>query len=65
MAKAIGLAPSAYGRGVKDFNLQLSPPEGPRDGLLVRLRYALVAQDDPGDTDTRDLRVMVFYDLPF
>jgi len=58
-------APSAYGRGETDFNLQWSPPEGPLTGLLVRLRYALVAQDDPGDTDTRDLRVMVFYDLPF
>jgi len=30
----------------------------------VRLRYAYVAQDDPGDTDLKDLRVMVFYDLP-
>jgi hypothetical protein len=25
----------------------------------------MVAQDDPGDTDLTDFRVMVFYDLPF
>jgi hypothetical protein len=31
----------------------------------VRVRYAMVAQDDPGDTDLTDFRVMVFYDLPF
>jgi hypothetical protein len=58
-------APSAYGRGETDLNLQWSPPEGALKGLLVRLRYAMVAQDDPGDTDLKDLRVMVFYDLPF
>jgi hypothetical protein len=57
-------SPTAYGRDETDFNLQWSPPEGPLKGLLVRLRYALVSQDDPGDTDLRDLRVMVFYDLP-
>jgi hypothetical protein len=58
-------AASAYGRGETDFNLQWSPPEGTLKGLMVRLRYAVVAQDDPGDTDLKDLRVMVFYDLPF
>jgi hypothetical protein len=30
---------------------------------MVRLRYARVAQDDPGDTDLNDLRVMVYYDM--
>ncbi|NUS61906.1 MAG: outer membrane porin, OprD family [Lysobacter sp.] len=57
-------AASAYGRGETDFNLQWSPPEGMLKGLLVRLRYARVNQDDPGDTDLNDLRVMVFYDIP-
>ena len=55
---------TAYGRGETDYNLQWSPPEGTLKGLMVRLRYAHVAQDDPGDTDLNDLRVMVYYDLP-
>ena len=58
------VAASAYGRGETDYNVQWSPPEGTLKGLMVRLRYAHVAQDDPGDTDLNDLRVMVFYDLP-
>lgn len=53
-----------YGRGEADFNLQWTPPEGTFKGLMVRLRYAKVMQDDPGDTDLSDLRLMVFYDLP-
>lgn len=57
-------AASAFGRGETDFNVQWSPPEGTLKGLMVRLRYAYVAQDDPGDTDLKDLRVMVYYDLP-
>ena len=56
---------SGFGRGETDLNVQWSPPEGALKGLLVRVRYAVVAQDDPGDTDLKDLRVMVFYDLPF
>jgi hypothetical protein len=55
---------SAYGRGETDFNLQWSPPEGTLKGLMVRLRYAHVAQHDPGDTALNDLRLMVYYDLP-
>ena len=58
-------AASGYGRGETDFNVQWSPPEGRLKGLMVRVRYAMVAQDDPGDTDLTDFRVMVFYDLPF
>ncbi|BCT93936.1 porin [Lysobacter helvus] len=57
-------APSAHAQGETDFNVQWSPPDGPLQGLLVRLRYARVARDDRGDTDLQDLRVMVFYDLP-
>jgi len=61
-----GSAPdtSGFGRGETDFNVQWTPPEGKLKGLMVRLRYANVAQDDPGDTDLNDLRVMVYYDLP-
>ena len=44
-------AASGYGRGETDFNLQWSPPEGTLKGLMVRLRYANVAQDDPGDLE--------------
>jgi hypothetical protein len=29
-------------------------PEGMLKGLMVRVRYAMVAQDDPGDTDLTD-----------
>jgi hypothetical protein len=57
-------AASGYGRGETDFNLQWSPPEGTLKGLMVRLRYAHVSQDDPGDTALNDLRLMVFYDVP-
>jgi len=57
-------AGSGFGRGETDLNFQWTPPEGTLKGLLVRLRYAVVAQEDPGDTDLKDLRVMVFYDLP-
>lgn len=57
-------ADDAYGRGEADFNLQWTPPEGKLKGLMVRLRYARVMQDDPGDTDLNDLRLMVYYDLP-
>jgi len=56
-------AASAFARGETDFNVQWSPPEGTLKGLMVRLRYAHVAQDDPADTDLNDLRVMVYYDL--
>ena len=61
-----GSAPdtSGFGRGETDFNVQWTPPEGKLKGLMVRVRYANVAQDDPGDTDLNDLRVMVYYDLP-
>jgi outer membrane porin, OprD family len=58
-------AASAYSRDETDFNLQWSPPEGKLKGLMVRLRYAMVDQDDPAGSDLSDLRVMVFYDLPY
>ena len=56
--------PLQFARDETDFNVQWAPPEGSLKGLLVRLRYAYVSQDDPGDSDLRDLRLMVYYDLP-
>ncbi len=47
-----------------DFNLQWAPPEGVLKGLMVRLRYADVSQNDPGNTSLQDLRVMIYYDPP-
>jgi hypothetical protein len=57
-------ATTAYARGESDFNFQWKPPEGKLQGLMVRLRYAYVQQNAPGDSDLTDLRVMVYYDLP-
>ena len=59
-----GTDSGAPGRGETDFNVQWTPPEGPLKGLMVRVRYAHVSQNDFGDTDLNDLRVMVYYDLP-
>lgn len=57
-------SPTEYAREELDFNLQWSPPEGVLKGLMVRLRYADVSQEDPGDTSLQDLRIMVYYDPP-
>ena len=54
--------PLQFARDETDFNVQWAPPEGSLKGLMVRLRYAYVSQDD--DSDLRDLRLMVYYDLP-
>lgn len=56
---------TAYSRSETDFNVQWAPPEGALKGLMVRLRYATVQQNDPGSTDLDDLRLIVYYDLPF
>jgi hypothetical protein len=53
--------PAQFSRDETDLNVQWSPPEGTLKGLMVRLRYAQVNQDN--DTDLSDLRVMVFYDV--
>ena len=53
-----------YAREEVDFNLQWSPPEGALKGLMVRLRYADVSQDDPTGSSMQELRVMVYYDPP-
>lgn len=57
-------SPTEYSKEEMDFNVQWSPPEGVLKGLMVRLRYADVSQNDPGDTSLQDLRIMVYYDPP-
>ena len=58
------VSPTEYSREEMDFNLQWAPPEGTLKGLMVRLRYADVSQNDPGNTSLQDLRIMVYYDPP-
>ena len=55
-------APGAFSRDEYDLNLQWSPETGVLKGLMVRLRYAHVEQDD--DTELDDFRLMVYYDPP-
>ena len=57
-------APTEFARQEADFNVQWKVPEGMFKGLMVRLRYAQVSQDDPASDDLKDLRIMVFYDPP-
>jgi hypothetical protein len=45
-----------------DLNLQWTLASGPLKGLMMRLRYAHVSQDDPANTDLDELRVMIYYD---
>jgi hypothetical protein len=56
--------PGQFARKEYDLNLQWSVPEGIMKGLLLRLRYAHVEQDDPLGTKLDDLRVMVYYEPP-
>ena len=39
--------PGQYARDEYDFNLQWTVPEGPLKGLMMRLRYAHIDQQDP------------------
>lgn len=57
-------SPTEYAKEELDFNLQWAPPEGTLKGLMVRLRYADVSQDDPGRSSLQDFRIMVYYDPP-
>jgi hypothetical protein len=57
-------ADTAYAKSEYDLNLQWLPPAGTLKGLMVRLRYAHVSHDDPGDTELDDLRLIVSYDPP-
>jgi hypothetical protein len=54
--------PGQFARDEYDLNLQWTVPEGMLKGLMMRLRYARVDQDDGTELD--DLRVMVYYDPP-
>jgi hypothetical protein len=55
-------SPTEFARDEYDLNLQWSPESGALKGLMVRLRYAHIDQDN--DTDLDDFRLMVFYDPP-
>ena len=56
--------PAQYARSEVDLNLQWAPASGPLQGLMMRLRYAHVAEDTPDTSTLDDLRVMVYYTLP-
>ena len=55
-------SPTEFARDEYDLNLQWSPESGALKGLMVRLRYAHVDQDNGTDLD--DFRLMVYYDPP-
>ena len=55
-------SPTEYARDEYDFNLQWNPESGALKGLMFRLRYAHIEQDN--DTDLDDFRLMVYYDPP-
>lgn len=57
-------SPTAYAKAEYDLNFQWTAAEGRWGGLMVRLRYAHIEQDDPAGTDQDDVRVMVYYDPP-
>ncbi|GGD46018.1 OprD family outer membrane porin [Pseudoxanthomonas indica] len=57
-------APGDYAKNETDFNVQWTIPEGIFKGLMLRLRYAHVRQDDPMGTNLDDLRLMIYYDPP-
>jgi predicted porin len=56
--------PAQYAKSELDLNLQWTPASGPLQGLMMRLRYAHVSQDDPASSSLDDLRVMVYYTVP-
>lgn len=55
-------APGQYSKDEYDFNIQWAFA-GALKGLAMRLRYAYVKQDDPGNSNLNDLRLIVTYDL--
>ena len=56
--------PAQFARDEYNLNLEWSPDSGPLKGLMLRLRFAHVTQDDPGNPDQDELRLMAFYDPP-
>lgn len=57
-------SPTEFARDEYDFNFQWALPDGFLKGLMVRLRYAYISQDDPANSDQTDARIMIFYDPP-
>ncbi len=56
--------PAQYAKTEYDLNVQWVPPTAWAKGLSLRLRYARVEQEDPGDTELDDFRFIVNYDPP-
>lgn len=56
--------PTEYAHDEYNLDVQWTPPEGGLKGLQVRLRYSLIEQDDPMQSEQSDFRVMVFYSPP-
>jgi hypothetical protein len=56
-------AAGAYARNEYDSNLQWKASEGLLKGLTLRLRYAIVSQEEDTDDNLTDFRVMCYYDL--
>ena len=54
--------PGQFAKDEYDLNLQWTLASGPLKGLMLRLRYAHISQDDPANSDLDDLRVMIYYD---
>ena len=54
--------PGQFAKDEYDLNLQWTLGSGPLKGLMMRLRYAHISQDDPANSDLDDLRVMIYYD---
>jgi hypothetical protein len=57
--------PGQYRQNEYDFNVQWMPPEGVLKGFSLRLRYAVVQQDEGAVQDIQDFRVICNYGLTF
>ena len=57
-------SPTEYARDEYNLDVQWTPPEGTLKGLQMRLRYSLIEQDDPMQSEQSDFRLMVFYSPP-
>src|SRR5688572_22860984 len=53
-----------YSEDECDVNVQWNVKEGPLEGLMLRLRYADIERNSPGNPNQTDFRFMVFYDVP-
>ncbi|MGC4073706.1 MAG: OprD family outer membrane porin [Nibricoccus sp.] len=63
-----GMEPDAVGQFARteyDFNIQWAPPKDRLKGLSVRLRYAIVDEDNSKSDTLTDLRAIVNYVLQF